>query len=138
MDILDTNNETYESWLCDISFLPCDVLFCDITYNGKEGMKLYLTRSGNPMNQKDIKISFLELPIAITVTNEIQRLQSANKLPDCIKSAIFVVKNSNFINWLNSDSLNIYNKCPWIHFCIITQDEWIDIIDVNYPIVTEK
>ena len=125
-------NEIYEPWFCENFSSHLMVSLESFSY-GLLGSSFNINvyEKGNP--DKKIIISFEELPIATRITNESQRLVSLESAPQGFSHFINIVHESKFMNWLNNDSLDIYRNDPWLHFAIIVDDEWIDIITPDYP-----
>jgi hypothetical protein len=123
--------ETYEPWYCNNISKPMTVSLASICCHTSEGMNICVFDTNNRNNK--VKIHFQELPIATRITNESQRLVTLTRLPQGFSHFINIVQNSNFISWLNSESLQIHKNDPWIHFCIIADDEWIDLIASDFP-----
>jgi hypothetical protein len=101
-----------------------------ITYDS--GMRIHLKESG--ISGKKFYLDFVELPTAIRIANESVRLRSLELIPMKIKTSFFLVENSDFLAWLNNDSLDIYKDDPIFHLAIVT-DEWIDVICNELPVV---
>lgn len=126
------NDEIYEPWYCEKLSRPMIVSLGGFSYHANEGMDIHVWNTNN--RDQHLIIRFPELPIATRITNESQRLVTLNRLAEDIPSHfISVVRNSNFISWLNSDSLEIYKDVPWIHFSIFASDEWIEVITSDLP-----
>jgi hypothetical protein len=62
------------------------------------------------------------------------RLASLSLLPKEIDSSFFLVENSEFLDWMNNDSLGIYKDDPVFHLAIVTE-EWIDILCNENPVI---
>ena len=106
------------------------VFFEGITYGN--GMRICLREDG--LDGRRLYLDFPELPTAIRVANESMRLASLPFVPKEANSPFFLVDNSEFLAWLNKDSLDIYKDDPIFHLAIVTE-EWIDIICHENPVV---
>jgi hypothetical protein len=89
---------------------------------------------------EDRRISYLirfEFAIAFRVSREGDRLHTSFLLPkNAAMRTIYEVLNSNYERWLGEESLNIWNTSVLRHFCIVTQDDWIDVLSTQPPEVT--
>ncbi|MFC4932708.1 hypothetical protein [Massilia sp. GCM10023247] len=124
-------NEILIPWSPQDSTIISKVLFEKIIYGG-EGMTIELREAAGA--KRPLSLSFPELPTAVRVTNESLRLASLPALSPNANTSFFIVENSRLLEWLNSESLNIYAKDPLFHLAIIT-DEWIDLICNEQPIL---
>ncbi|MFZ1827468.1 MAG: hypothetical protein WAW42_01585 [Candidatus Competibacteraceae bacterium] len=119
-------------WYHSVLQEPIKVSFDGIRYDGS-GMQIFLREVGG--EKRLLSFFFPDLPMAVRITNESQRLVSLRLLSSDSRHSLYCVQNSSFMNWLNSDSLDIYKDDPLFHLAIIT-DEWIDIICNDNPIIT--
>lgn len=124
-------DEIYEPWYCENLTIPMKVSLKGFSYHASSSLDIHVWNISN--RDQQLIIRFPELPIAMRITNESQRLVSLNEVPEGFLHFINVVQKSNFISWLNTDSLGIYKDDPWIHLSIIADDEWIDIITSDFP-----
>lgn len=62
------------------------------------------------------------------------RLASLPLVPKEAGGSFFLIENSEFMTWLNNDSLDIYKDDPIFHLAIVTE-EWIDVICNENPVV---
>jgi hypothetical protein len=106
------------------------MIFEGITYGN--GMRIHLKEAGG--DSRRLYLSFPQLPTAIRVANESMRLASLPLVPKEANSSFFLVENSEFLAWLNNDSLDIYKDDPIFHLAIVTE-EWIDVICNESPAV---
>lgn len=106
------------------------VTFEHITYGS--GMRVHLRETGK--TDRRLYLDFPELPTAMRIANESMRLASLSLIPKEAGGSFFLVENSDFLAWLNHDSLGIYEDDPIFHLAIVT-DEWIDIICNENPVV---
>lgn len=125
-------NERLEPWYHDLLSEPTTVVFEKIVYEGS-GMQIYLReiREGKRL----ISLRFSDLPTAVRIANESQRLVSLRLIPKNNQHSFYLVQNSRFLAWLNSESLDIYKNDPLFHLAIIT-DEWIDLICNEAPTIS--
>jgi hypothetical protein len=128
---LIVNDETYEPWYCEKLSTPMRVLLKSFSYNENSSLDIHVCNLKN--FDEHLIIRFPELPIAMRVTNESQRLVTLHKMKGQFSHFICVVQNSNFLSWLNYDSLGIYKDDPWKHFSIVEDNEWIDVITSDLP-----
>ena len=105
------------------------VIFERMTYGS--GMRIYLREEGEG---RRFYLNFPELPTAVRIANESMRLASLPWVQEEVENSFFLVENSEFLAWLNNDSLDIYKDDPMFHLAIVT-DEWIDIICNEDPVV---
>jgi hypothetical protein len=124
-------DEIYEPWYCENLSRPMKVSLKSFSYHANSSLDIHVWNISN--SDQQLIIRFPELPIAMRITNESQRLVSLNGVPEGFSHFINIVRKSNFISWLNTDSLGIYKDDPWIHLSIIADDEWIDIITSDFP-----
>lgn len=106
------------------------VIFERMTYGS--GMRIYLREEGEAGRR--FYLNFPELPTAVRIANESMRLASLPWVQEEVENSFFLVENSEFLAWLNNDSLDIYKDDPMFHLAIVT-DEWIDIICNEDPVV---
>jgi hypothetical protein len=106
------------------------VIFERITYG--KGMRIHLREAGEAGRR--LYLDFPELPTAMRITNESMRLASLPSVPTEVENSFFLVENSEFLEWLNNESLDIYKSDPVFHLAIVTE-EWIDIICNEDPVV---
>lgn len=124
------NTQTFRPWSAlGVSNLG-RVDFERITYDS--GMRIHFKESGSP--GKKFYLDFFELPTAMRIANESVRLRSLELIPMDSKTSFFLVENSDFLAWLNNESLDIYKDDPIFHLAIVT-DEWIDVICNEHPVV---
>lgn len=120
--------QLFRTWNASNSLASGRAIFEGITYG--DGMRVYL-REAEGAGQH-FYLNFPELPTAVRIANESMRLASLRLVPKDIKSSIFQVENSEFLAWLNKDSLHIYEHDPLFHLAIVTE-EWIDIVCNENP-----
>ncbi len=125
-------NERLDPWYCDVISTPTPVVFEKIVYE-ESGMKIHLRETHD--EKRLMSLHFSDLPTAVRISNESQRWVSLRLLPQKNQHSFYVVNNSKFLAWLNSESLDIYTNDPLFHLAIIT-DEWIDLICNEAPIIT--
>lgn len=125
-------NERLEPWYCDDIPASMSVVFDKILYEGS-GMKIFLREIRD--DKRLISLYFPDLPTAVRISNESQRLISLRLLPKDKQHSFYLVHNSKFLAWLNDESLDIYKDDPLFHLAIIT-DEWIDLICNETPIIS--
>jgi hypothetical protein len=123
--------ERIEPWYYETLSKPTTVAFERIVYEGS-GMQIYLREVRTP--KRLITLSFSDLPTAVRIANESQRLVSLRLLPKDNQHSFYLVKNSSFLAWLNDESLDIYKNDPLFHLAIIT-DEWIDLVCNEAPTI---
>lgn len=110
------------------------VEFERITYDA--GMEIHLKEEAG--ERRRFYLKFSDLPTAFRITNESMRLATMPILTNEVRAtSFFLVENSKFLKWLNSESLDIYKDDPIWHLAILT-DEWIDIICNDDPKVIFK
>ena len=124
-------DEIYEPWYCEILSEPMRVSLKSFSYHANSTLDICVWNSSN--RDQHLIIRFPELPIATRFTYDSQRLVSFRALPEGFSHFINVVRNSNFISWLNYESLEIYKNDPLNHFTILVDDEWIDVITSDFP-----
>ncbi|WP_207281726.1 hypothetical protein [Pseudomonas sp. FW300-N2F2] len=124
------NTQIFRPWSPSGSPSFGKVMFEHITYGS--GMQIHLREAGGA--GKRFYLDFPELPTAIRVANESMRLASLSFVPKNSESSFFLVEHSEFLAWLNNDSLDIYKDDPIFHLAIVTE-EWIDIICNENPII---
>jgi hypothetical protein len=126
----DMNTQIFRPWTA--SGLPASsrMTFEGITYGN--GMRIHLRARGGAGGR--LYLDFPELPTAIRIANESMRLASLAFVPKEVECSFFLVENSEFLVWLNSDSLDIYKDDPIFHLAIVTE-EWVDIICNEYPVI---
>lgn len=107
------------------------VLFEGIVYDAG-GMVVRLKEMGG--EGRPISLKFQDLPTAVRIANESMRLATLPLVPKGDVGSIFLVDNSEFLDWLNRDSLGIYKDDPVFHLAIVTE-EWVDLICNEEPIV---
>jgi hypothetical protein len=125
-------NENLDTWFHGILQKPTLVEFECITY-GPSGMQIRVRE--NCDERRILIFSFSDLPTAVRIANESQRLVSLRKLPKDHQHSFYLVNNSQFLSWLNAESLDIYKDDPLFHLAIVT-DEWIDLICNEPPTIT--
>jgi hypothetical protein len=121
-----------DPWYHNALSEPVIVSFESITYDGS-GMRISLRDENN--RERCISLYFSDLPTAVRIANESQRLRSLRHLPKNRCHSFYRVANSEFIAWLNTESLDIYKNDPLFHLAIVT-DEWIDLICNDLPEIT--
>lgn len=126
----DMNTQTFRPW--NVPGLPASgrVTLERITYGS--GMRIHLREAGEAGRR--LYLDFPELPTAMRITNESMRLASLPLVPKEIENSFFLVENSEFLAWLNGNSLDIYKDDPIFHLAIVTE-EWIDVICNENPVV---
>lgn len=77
-------------------------------------------------------LEFDDLPIGIRILNESFRLNSLGFIPKDKTTSFFWVENSDFLEWMNAESKNIYKDDP-VHHLVIAAEEWIDILCYEMP-----
>ncbi|UQI28478.1 hypothetical protein M3M50_15980 [Pseudomonas bijieensis] len=124
------NKQIFRPW--DTLDLPASgrMTFERITYGS--GMRIHLRETEEPGRR--LYLDFPELPTAMRITNESMRLASLPLVPMEVEKSFFLVDNSEFLAWLNNDSLDIYKDDPVFHLAIVTE-EWIDIICNEVPVI---
>lgn len=122
-------NEILTPWIPRDFEINSKVLFEKIVY-GPRGMAIELREIRG--EKRPLLLNFDELPAAIRITNESLRLASLPALPKNMHTSIYVVENSRLLEWLNLESLNIYENDGLFHLAILT-DEWIDVICTEQP-----
>jgi hypothetical protein len=127
-------NEIFTPWIPQDFAVISKVRFEKITY-GSEGMTIELREVGGA--KRPLSLSFSELPTAVRITDESLRLASLPALPNNMQTSFFLVENSRLLDWLNSESLNIYENDPLFHLAIVT-DEWIDLICNDQPLLAVR
>jgi hypothetical protein len=127
----DMEGENFIPWVPADFPITSRVSFEGIVY-GSGGLKIDLREDEG--EKRPLSLIFSELPTAVRIANESLRLVSLPLLPKDVQHSIFLVNNSQFLRWLNTESLNIYASDPIFHLAIVT-DEWIDLICNDQPIV---
>lgn len=125
-------NEFFEPWYHGLILNDTKVAFDKVVYSGS-GMEICLQEIEGI--KRTISFYFSESPTAVRITNESQRLVSARLIPKNNRHSFYLVKNSKFLQWMNSESLDIYKEDPLFHLAIFT-DEWIDLICNDMPIIS--
>lgn len=124
------NKQVFRPWNATGVPTLSRIIFEGITYGN--GMRIRLREAGG--EGRRLYLDFLELPTAMRVANESMRLASLPLVPKEDGGSFFVVENSEFLAWLNNDSLDIYKDDPIFHLAIVTE-EWIDVICNEAPVV---
>lgn len=130
---MDQLDEALEQWGHGQVVVPMMVAFVKIEYGGN-GMRIYLQELDG--DRRFLVLSFRDLPTAVRISNESQRLASLRLLPSSPRHSFYLVKNSNFLAWINADSLGICQNDPLSHLAIVTDEEWIDLIYSEPPKIT--
>ncbi|GAB2838325.1 hypothetical protein GCM10027277_01500 [Pseudoduganella ginsengisoli] len=121
----------YQPWYCDVISQPTFMALERIEYGGN-GMQILLREVAG--EKRLICLRFIDLPMAVRISNESQRLESLRELPKGTRNSLYVVSQSTFLSWLHEESLQIYKDDPLFHLAIV-MDEWIDIICNELPSV---
>lgn len=127
-------NEIFIPWTPQNFEVNSKVLFEKFAY-GPTGVTIELSESHG--EKRPLLLEFKELPTALRVTNESLRLLSLPALPSNTHTSFYIVENSRMLEWMNAESLDIYEKDPLFHLAIVT-DEWIDIICNENPTLTVR
>ncbi|MFZ6727287.1 hypothetical protein ACO0K2_17485 [Undibacterium sp. MH2W] len=124
------NKQIFRPWNATDIPTSSRMIFEGITYGN--GMRISLREASG--DGRRLYLDFPELPTAIRVANESMRLASLPLVPKDVGGSFFLVENSEFLTWLNNDSLGIYKDDPVFHLAIVT-DEWVDVICNENPAV---
>ena len=123
--------QVFQPWAVPAVTALGKMAFEGITY--AEGMRIHLREIEG--ERRRVCLEFRDLPTAVRIANESMRLATLPLLPKNTKTSFFLVENSEFLGWLNNDSLDIYAGDPIFHLAIVTE-EWLDIICNEDPVVT--
>lgn len=87
----------------------------------------------------EITIDFRYLAIVTRFSNDSQRWRTIDSLlyeygkNFFENNPLFIVENSNFIEWLEVESFGVNGKEDVTHYCVVTPDDMIDILALNPP-----
>ncbi|MDD5271829.1 MAG: hypothetical protein PHU14_03830 [Methylovulum sp.] len=126
-------NEIYEPWYCANLSSPMRIVLKGVSYQANGSLDIHACNIKR--HDQQLTIRFPEV-IAMRITNESQRLATLNGMEGHFSHCLCLVQNSNFLAWLNRDSLGVYEDAPWRHFSITEDNEWLDVIAVDFPEVT--
>lgn len=107
--------------------------------NTKDGLSIILSCDGktNYEDECDIELSFGYKCVTYRLTDEAFRLKLYRELkvdPNFdFNWGFYIVKNSNYIFWLNEQSSNLFNDNELIHYSIFDDDFVVDIISKVEP-----
>ena len=124
------NKQIFRPWNAAGVPTSSRMIFEGITYGN--GMRIRLREAGG--DGRRLYLDFPELPTAIRVANESMRLASLPLVPKEVGGSFFFFVYSEFLAWLNNDSLDIYKDDPIFHLAIVTE-EWVDVICNENPAV---
>lgn len=84
------------------------------------------------------KIDFSDLYLGYRNFDESERLKFINSFPKDLRGwSLFLLTDSEFINWLTKESLEILSKDELKHFVIFTGDDIIEVLTLKDPVVTK-
>lgn len=126
--------EKYEKWLIDESFVLQSPDLQSISFeSGGLTIRINSMRDRN----KVLEVHFEDAPLAFRVANESFRCLSLKNLFEFDKGPFYIIRNSEFLSWMNKESLDIYKDDPLFHLAIATE-EWIDVICCSLPTLKLK
>lgn len=124
--------ERYVPWDFCPNVTHVHLCFVGITY-GQDGFCVELEEKDKNVIVNRLTVLYKNLPFAIRVTNESFRLKSLSCIKDTKSYSFYIIENSNYLNWIHAESKNIYAEDGLFHFVVMTDEEWIDIIDSSFP-----
>ncbi len=126
--VLNTReNRKYTEFPTDLSF-PKRVFLESLICND-EGLRI-LVRSSDKNATDILSIYFEECTVAFRCMDEGVYPASWSKN---IPSFISIVENSEYIEWFNQESGGIRRYKGLVHYAIYTENECIDVIDLEPP-----
>jgi hypothetical protein len=128
---LKNNMETpiFTPWYPADFRMTSRVSFEGIVY-GINGMRIDLREEHG--EKRFLSLNFSDLPTAVRIADEGLRFPL---LPKNIQNSFYLVQNSEFLAWLNRESLNIHKNDSIFHLAIVT-DEWIDLLCNDKPTIS--
>ena len=132
-------NESWTKWI-PIANLAKKYYIKEILDSIDEGFKVKLLENGN--QEKGVTIFFDESVWIYKYTDESFRQYTVAKLNAqygvdfYAKWTFFKIENSDYLKWISEESYGMYDNLEWRHFCILTDNEILDIIAVYEPEVT--
>lgn len=73
--------------------------------------------------------------ICYRTTDEGDRLRSMTSLGGKARTPICQVEDSDFVTWLTSENHNVRVAQPLRHWAIVTDDEIVEVISANAPVI---
>lgn len=132
--INDMENQIFTPWQPTGFPMNSRVSFEGIIY-GINGMRIDVREESG--EKRFLSLCFADLPTAVRIADEGMRLTSLSSLPRNVQNSFYLVQHSEFLKWLNTESLFIHENDPIFHLAIVT-DEWIDLICNEEPIITTR
>ncbi len=121
-------------WETSIENFP-NAITIDGLYDDYEGFRI-LVRGGKPSNV--YRISFGDYYLGYRNFDESERLKSLSQFPvNCREWSLFKADDSDFIDWVHSESNHIQLKEDITHFYIVTQNDIVEILCLKEPIIEE-
>lgn len=111
-------------------------LYIDAIHQDAEGFRI-LIGGRNELGMSIFRLKF-ESYIGYRNFDESYRLMSLDKIPvSCREWGLFKTTDSSFINWIIEESGGRYSKGELLHFIVVTQNDIVDVIALEEPIVEE-
>lgn len=127
----DETTEIYSAYDSGIS-LPVGP-YCDKICDDPDGFQIFLREGGK--DKPIYKVIFQQPVLAYRNSDEGKRLKSLHLVQGKIATCIFTVGNSQFLKWFNEESLGIYSDLNIKHFAILTQEDFLDVLDTDNPAI---
>lgn len=89
-----------------------------------------------------LKVVFEHSTLSLRSTDEGRRLKTINFLDEkygtefYTKWTFFRVNNSNYVEWFNQETYNMYDAYNIVHYVFLTPDDVIEILSTYEPIVS--
>jgi hypothetical protein len=121
--------EKYKKWL-PLEDIP-DRLYLDGLYDDWEGFRLLLRHYETG---RMLRITF-DPALSYRNTDEGDLLKTEDISEGFFKWPLYIVENSRFLKWFHEESYEIRKKDNPLHYAIVTQNDFIDVISAFPPIV---
>jgi hypothetical protein len=130
--------EKWIIWDSQIENFP-DKIYLDNLTDNKDGLVLNFS---NEDGDKTIKIIFEDSVMSYRNNDESYMLRTINYVSEVYgssfmkKNSIFIVENSPYIEWFNSESYDIYKDYDLRHFVFMTPNDIVEVISTYPPKIT--
>lgn len=122
--------DQYKKWL-PLDSIPSR-LYCEGIHDDYEGFRIIVRGEGDDSSL--LRISF-DVALAYRNVDEGDLVQTIQLRPELGSFSLFVVENSSWVEWFESESCGLHSRKNIVHYAIYTSNDCIDVLSEFEPFV---
>ena len=122
--------QKYEKWT-PVDSIP-NRMYCEGIHDDYEGFRILL--KGEESTSPMLRLMF-DCVLVYRNVNEGAMLKTLDSIRSRELFPLYIVQNSNWVDWFQKESYHTFNNNQIIHYSIMTHDDIIDVLSENPPTV---